>query len=128
MPLKNPPSLAVCLLSVIFMGLGGLFVAAPAPAAVIYGLPTSDAAALFYVRAIGFRDLALASYLLGLTLTRQHRALAIVLAATLLIPVGDLALLASSGAGRPIHYLLHGASLLCFAGLALWLRRVPPAR
>jgi hypothetical protein len=119
--------LAVCLLSGVFLVLGALFIAAPAPAAAFYGLPSRDPAALFYVRAIGFRDLALATYLLGLTSAKQHQALAIVLAATILIPVGDVALLASSDAGRTIHYLLHGASLLCFAGLALWTRRVSPA-
>ena len=126
MSLKHSPALALFVLSGVFLLLGGLFVAAPVPAAAFYGLPTGDPAALFYVRAIGFRDLALAAYLLGLTYARQRRALTIVLGTTLLIPIGDLALLASSSAGRPIHYLLHGASLLCFAGLALWSRRAPP--
>jgi hypothetical protein len=125
--MRHAPALAVCLLSGVFLVLGALFITAPAPAAAFYGLPSRDPAALFYVRAIGFRDLALATYLLGLTLAKQHRALAIVLAATILIPVGDVALLASSDAGRPIHYLLHGASLLCFVGLALWTRRASPA-
>jgi hypothetical protein len=126
-PLKDPLTLTVCLLSSVFLALGGLFVAAPMPAAEFFGLPTRDPAPIFYVRAIGFRDLALAVYLLGLALSGQRRALAIVLAGTLIIPIGDLALLASSGAGRPIHYLLHGASLLCFAGLALWSRPAPRA-
>jgi hypothetical protein len=125
-PLRDPLALTVCLLSSVFLVLGGLFVAAPTPAAAFFGLPTHDAAALFYVRAIGFRDLALAIYLLGLALSGQRRALTIVLAGTLIIPIGDLALLASSGTARPIHYLLHGASLLCFAGLALWSRSASP--
>jgi hypothetical protein len=125
--LSPPLTLTVCLLSGVFLVLGALFVAAPVPAAAFYGLPTRDPVSLFYVRAIGFRDLALAAYLLGLAFSGQRRALTIVLAGTLVIPIGDLALLASSGGGRPIHYLLHGASLLCFAGLALWSRREPPA-
>lgn len=125
--MSHAPALAICLLSGVFLVLGALFIAAPAAAAAFYGLPSREPAALFFVRAIGLRDLALATYLLGLTLAKQRRALAIVLAATILIPVGDVALLASFGAGWPIHYLLHGASLLCFAGLALWTSRASPA-
>lgn len=124
MVLKEPASLVVCLLALVFLMLGGLFVATPAPAAWIYGLPSRDPAALFYVRAIGFRDIALAAYLLGLTLTRQRRALSIVLTVTLIIPTGDLLLLVSSGAGGATSYLLHGASLLCFSALALRTRQV----
>jgi hypothetical protein len=122
------PALAVCLLSGVFLVLGGLFVAMPVPAASFYGLPTRDPTAMFYVRAIGFRDLALACYLLGLALTGRLRALALVLIVTLIIPIGDLLLLASAGTGRRVHYLLHGASLLCFAGLALWIRRAASAQ
>lgn len=128
MAMRGLLTLSVGALSGVFLLLGGLFVAAPVPAGAVYGLPTTDEAALFYVRAIGFRDLALAAYLIGLTLTRQHRALTAVLGATVLIPLGDLALLVSFGAGRPINYLLHGFSLLAFAALALgahWLRRAP---
>lgn len=124
MVLKKPLSLGVCLLALVFLMLGGLFVAMPAPAAWIYGLPSRDPAALFYVRAIGFRDVALAAYLLGLTLAGQRRALSVVLTVTLIIPIGDLLLLASSGAGGATSYLLHGASFLSFSGLALWMR--PP--
>lgn len=123
MTMHQPVTLAIWLLSGAFLMLGGLFVAAPAVAAAFYGLPTLDRSALLYVRAIGFRDLALAAYLIGLTLAGQRHALAIVLTCTLIIPVGDLLLLLASGAGRPVHYLLHGASLLCFAGMALWTRR-----
>ncbi len=121
-------ALTAFLLSGVFLALGALFVAAPEPAAAFYGLTTHDRSALFYVRAIGFRDLALAVYLIGLTLAGQRHALTIVLTGTLIIPAGDMLLLASSGAGRPVHYLLHGASLLCFAGLALWSRRAGPAQ
>jgi hypothetical protein len=113
----------VILLACVFAALGGVFVMLPVPGATFYGLSTRDPTALFYVRAIGFRDLAVAAYLLGLTLARHWRALSILSAATLVIPTGDLLLLASSQAGRPVHYVLHGASLLCFAGIALWARR-----
>ena len=65
---RQPLRLVVCLLALVFLMLGVLFVVMPAPAAWIYGLPSHDPTALFYVRAIGFRDLALAAYLLGLAL------------------------------------------------------------
>jgi hypothetical protein len=120
---RQPLILVVCLLAGVFLILGGLFVAMPDVAAAIYGLPSRGPAALLYVRAIGFRDLALAGYLLGLALTGQRQALFVVLTATVVIPIGDLLLLASTGDGRPVHYLLHGASLLCFAGLAFWSRQ-----
>ena len=128
MSLTRSMVLATCLLAGVFAALGALFVTKPALAAGFYGLPADDPTALLYVRAVGLRDLALAAYLLGLTLAGQRRALSIVFIGTLVIPIGDILLLASSDAGRTVHYLLHGASLLCFAGLALWTRqpmRVP---
>jgi hypothetical protein len=115
--------ITITLLACAFAGLGVLFVFAPAPAAMFYGIDAGSSSGLFYVRAVGFRDLALASYLFGLTLARQFRALSIVMLSTLLIPAGDILLLAASGRAQPIHYLLHAASFLCFAGLAWCARR-----
>jgi len=114
-------------LSGLFLLLGGLFVLAPGAGAAFYGLDTGAPSALFYVRAIGFRDAALALYLFGLALAGLRRALVIVLSGTLIIPLGDLMLLAGSGAGEAVHYLLHGGSLICFAVLA-WCSRVPARR
>jgi hypothetical protein len=119
---KRAFEMMLCLLSAVFFLIGVVFLASPGPAAAFYGVPSHDREALLYVRAVGLRDLALASYLLGLTLKGQHRALSIVLAGTILIPVGDILLLASAG-GQAAHYLLHGASALCFAALALWSHR-----
>lgn len=123
--LTRPLALSICLLSGVFLVLGGVFLAAPRWAAGFYGLPTSHAGALSYVRAVGLRDLALAAYLLGLVAAGQRHAIFIVLLATLVIPMGDIVLLASSGAGRPVHFLLHITSLMCFAALALWSRASP---
>jgi len=108
----------VFLLSALFLLLGGLCLLAPTSAASFYGLESDDPSALFYVRAIGLRDAALALYLFGLALAGLRRALAVVALGTLIIPAGDMALLAISGAGEPVHYLLHAASFLCFAVLA----------
>lgn len=123
MPCKQPLTIAPCLLSGLFIALAALFVARPEEAAIVYGLRARDPAALFYVRAIGLRDLAPAVYILGLTLARQWRALSVVMTGTLVNPIGDMLLLAWSKAGQPVHYLLHGLSLLSFAGLAFWVRR-----
>jgi len=120
MPHTSPVPIVVALVAGIFLFLGAMFVAYSRAAADFYGIASHDRAALFYVRAIGFRDLALAAYLLGLSALGGRRALAIVLAATIVIPMGDIALLILSGTARAIHFILHGASLLCFAGLALW--------
>ena len=111
---------AVLLLSVIFCGLAVLFLVSPNMGACIYGFPATAPEALFFVRAIATRDLALAAYLAGLALGGSRRALTILLALTVIIPLGDLALLASAGTGGLVHYLLHGSSLLCFACLAAW--------
>jgi hypothetical protein len=85
-----------------------------------------DGAALLYVRAIGLRDLALASYIAGLTVGRHRRALAILLTLTTMIPAGDLFLLGTMGSGSAVHYLLHSVSLAGFAGLAWWVRNPTP--
>jgi len=124
--LREPLAWASLLLAALFFCLAVLFVLAPAPAAAFFGLATNEPSALTFVRAVGLRDLALASYLAGLTLAGDRRSLTILLAATVVIPVGDMLLLALAGAGTPAHFLLHAASLLCFAALAWWARRSRP--
>jgi hypothetical protein len=114
----DPLTAAAVLLSGVFLLLGGLFVFAPGAGAALYGLEARADSALFYVRVVGVRDMALAIYLSGLAVAGLWRALRVVALGTMVIPVGDMLLLAASGAGGPVHYLLHGASLLCFASLA----------
>jgi hypothetical protein len=111
------------MLACVFAALGVLFVCAPAPAASVYGIDAGSSSGLVYIRAVGLRDLAPAAYLFGLTLARKFRALFIVMVATLIIPAGDMLLLDASGRARTVHYLLHTASFLCFAGMAWWARR-----
>jgi hypothetical protein len=123
--LPEPLRWTVFAFSGLFLLLGAGFLLAPGPGAAFYGLETSSPSALFYVRAIGVRDAALALYLFGLAWAGLRRALMIVTLGTLIIPLGDILLLASSGSGKPGHYLLHAASLFCFAALAWWSR---PAR
>ena len=89
---------------------------------VLPGAPEASAQA--YVRAIGFRDIALALYIAALTLFSTRRALCLVLGLTVLIPVCDLALLtALRGFSSPAHLALHAVSAVCFAALAVWVAR-----
>ncbi|CAM3148753.1 MULTISPECIES: DUF4267 domain-containing protein [Sphingomonas] len=111
-------------LAAVFLLLGGLFVCAPEAGAAIYGVPGNDRSALIYVRAVAIRDLALSAYLIGLARAENIRALTILCAATIVIPIGDMALLMLSGTGGAPHYFLHMSSLLCFAATALWGHRL----
>lgn len=107
-----------------FSAIAALFVAAPTLGAAVFGIPAPEAAAQAYVRALGLRDLALGLYLLGLVLFSSRRAVGVVLAATVVIPVGDVLLvLGREGLSSPGHLLLHGLSAACVAAVALWLLR-----
>jgi len=114
---------AVFALAGLFLLLSALFVFAPHAGAELYGREAQDSSGLFYVRAIGLRDAALALYLVGVVIAGSRRALTAVALGTLTIPAGDLLLLANSEEARWPHYLLHIASLLCFALLAWWASR-----
>jgi len=109
-----------------FVGLGILFVAAPRLGAGLFGLPPPEGPALAYLVAIGLRDLAFGLYIAILSRRAAWPLLGMVLAATLVIPLGDLLILAAvRGLESPAHLLLHGASGLVLAGTALWLLRQP---
>ena len=103
--------------------LGLVLIASPRLGAAIFGIPTEDTG-LRYVAALGVRDVAFGLYVAALALFASRRAVAIVLALTVLIPAGDIAiLLAERGLSAPGHLLLHGLSGLYMAGAALWTLR-----
>lgn len=106
--------------SSLFVAVGLLFVCAPEQAAALFGLPTAVSAEHVYIRAVGLRDIALAGYLALLTLCASARAVLIVLLVTLIIPAGDLMLVAAVSGGKASHMALHLASAIMFAGLATW--------
>jgi hypothetical protein len=113
----------VLLLAAAFLAIGILFIAAPRPSAVLFGIP-AEGPAEPYIRAIGFRDLALALYLAGLTLLSTKRAVATVLGASVLIPICDIALVVlTTGLSSPGSFALHAAGGTALAILALWMRR-----
>ena len=121
-PLSAAMTAILLLTSAVFFLLGGLFILVPIAGGVVYGLEAHTASGLFYIRAIGLRDLAVAGYIVGLTVVGQRPALAILLALTTVIPAGDLLLLGLGGTAAVLNYVLHAISLIVFALLALWVR------
>lgn len=120
-PSRLMKNLVVLGMAGAFLLLGALFALAPRWGAMIFGVTAPEGEGLAYVRAIGFRDMALGLYILGLRLWATRRALGIVLGLTVLIPVLDLALLlVVKGLSSPWHLALHGASAVCFTAVAIW--------
>lgn len=117
------PVWAALLLGAVFLLIGICFVVAPRLGATIFGIAAEDAVALAYVRAIGFRDLALALYIFGLSAFSRRRALSTVLAASLVIPVCDITLVLSIAGWSSVGQLLiHLAGAVALASVSLWLR------
>ncbi len=123
---SDPRLWVVLAMALVFLTLGGLFLAAPALGALIYGVPEPEGAGRTYLRAIGARDAALAIHLAGLGLFSTRRAVAIVLAGSLVIPACDLALILSAGTAAWWQVALHGVSAGVLAVIALWM--LAPAR
>ncbi len=111
---------AVMALAAVFVALGILFLAAPRLGAAIFGVPAPEGEALVYLPVIGLRDLAFGLYLAALALTAGRRAVGIVLAITVLIPLGDMILLGLTRGLAP-QLALHALSGLAVGGVALWL-------
>jgi hypothetical protein len=114
--LRDPATWPALALALGLAALGLLFLAAPRWGAAIFGLPPPEGEALAYVAVIGLRDLAFGFYLLGLLWRGDRAGAALVLAVTLLIPLGDMAiLLAVRGMAAGWHLLPHAASAAAVA-------------
>lgn len=101
------------------LALGVGFTAKPKLGAAVFGLPRDEDAALPYVRALGFRDVALAGALAALALKASPRALGLLCGASALIPLSDLALVGSRrGKDAAVSLGLHGLSAGVLTGLA----------
>jgi hypothetical protein len=118
-----PRMWGVMVLSAVFLCLGGLFIASPASGAAIFGIPAPNGVSAGYLRAIGFRDVALALYLVGLACFSTRRAVCLVLGASVFIPVCDVILVWSSGTAAPWQIALHVVSGGSLALVALWVSR-----
>jgi hypothetical protein len=122
LPNHAPSRWLVRTLGLGFAGLGLLFLVAPRPGAALFGLAAPEGEGFGYLPAIGLRDLAFGVYLLILSFTATLRILGLIFAATLVIPTGDLIVVASArGSGAILNLLLHGVSALVMAGASLWL-------
>jgi hypothetical protein len=110
-------------LSAVFLCPGGLFIASPASGAAIFGIPAPNGVSAGYLRAIGFRDVALALYLVGLACFSTRRAVSLVLGASVFIPVCDVILVWSSGTAAPWQIALHVVSGGSLALVAVWISR-----
>ncbi|WP_165982337.1 DUF4267 domain-containing protein [Dankookia rubra] len=114
---RDPTTWPALALALALAALGLVFIAAPGWGAAIFGLPPPEGAALAYIPVVGLRDLAFAGYLLGLVWRGDRDAAALVLAVTLLIPLGDMTiLLAARGPDAGWHLLPHAASAAAVAG------------
>ncbi|MFC7607323.1 DUF4267 domain-containing protein [Teichococcus aestuarii] len=107
----------VLALAGVFLLLGALFLAAPGVGAALFGLPAPGAEALAWVRTVALRDPALGLYLAGLWWLGSRRGLGVVLAATVVIPLGDMLMVFLWHGGATPWLLPHAASALATAGL-----------
>ncbi|GJE48706.1 hypothetical protein GOFOIKOB_1738 [Methylobacterium tardum] len=103
-------------LAAVFLCLGGLFIVSPSAGAAIFGIPAPSGVPAGYLRAIGFRDVALALYLAGLACFSTRRAVCLVLMASVFIPFCDVILVWMSDSATFWQIALHGVS---GAGLVL---------
>ena len=122
LPGDAPSTWLVRLLAAVFLGLGFLFILAPRAGASLFGLPAPEGASFGYLPAIGLRDLAFGLYLLILSFTATRRVLGLIFAATVIIPVGDVVIVAMERGFEAVpNLLLHGLSAAAMAGASLWL-------
>ena len=122
--MSEPSTWLVLLLSGIFVLLGFVFLAAPRSGAALFGIPAPEGASLAYLPAIGLRDLAFGLYLLALSCLSTKRTLGVIFGVTLLIPVGDIVIVAAErGLSAPFPLLLHGVSAAVMAATSIWLLR-----
>lgn len=120
----SEPSFWVVLgLSAVYLCLSGLFIVAPTTGASIFGIPAPGNVGDAYLRAIGFRDAALALYLAGLACFSSRRAVGIILGATILIPVCDVALVLSVCTAAWWQIGLHALNGVFLIVMAVWVLR-----
>lgn len=122
LPFREPTTWLVLALSGMFVLLGLLFVLAPQAGAALFGIRPTEDAGLSYVSAIGLRDLALGLYLFALARLSTRQSVGAILGITVLIPIGDVAIVwMERGLESPAHLLLHAGSAVLMAASAAWL-------
>ncbi|WP_238178971.1 DUF4267 domain-containing protein [Methylobacterium oxalidis] len=91
----------------------------------MFGIPAPSGVSVGYLRAIGFRDVALALYLGSLALFSTRRAVCLVLGASVFIPVCDVILVWTLGSAAAWQIALHVLSGVMLALIAAWVSRRP---
>lgn len=120
---NQAPVWAALLLGAAFLLLGLGFCIAPERGAWLFGIEAADRTALAYVRALGFRDIALSFYIFGLLPLGARGGLSVVLATSIIIPACDIALVAAlTGTTSAGSLMLHLAAAFVLLAVALWLR------
>ena len=115
--LARPSALGARVLAAGLLGMGALFSAAPGLASRVFGLPAGREAHP-YVRALAFRDFAVAAALAAASRgpAGHLRALA---ASVAFIPIADAAMVASKRGSRASPSIaLHGISALALLAVA----------
>ncbi|SCY54613.1 protein of unknown function [Microvirga guangxiensis] len=91
----------------------------------MFGLSAPEGEGFGYLPAIGLRDLAFGLYLLILSFTSTPRVIGLIFAATLVIPIGDVIIVAvARGTDAILNLLLHGASAAVMAAGSIWFLRL----
>ena len=104
------------------MLIGLVLIVTPRTGAAIFGVPAPEGRGAAYLPALGLRDIAFGLYVLALALFSTRRAVGLVLGITVLIPIGDIAIVAADrGLSSPGHLLLHAASGVYMAAASLWM-------
>jgi Domain of unknown function (DUF4267) len=119
---------AVVLTAFLLLGLSVLAVRGlidPQPASARFGAPVSDAAGVLFYRVYLSRNLVLAVSGAAFLLTRQWRALAILLTVAAALPVFDMSVLSLNGITPPALHPL-ALALLGVAAILLWRRAIRP--
>ena len=108
-------------IGLVFIGV--VFVLRPDWGAAIFGVPAPPGSEPYLI-AIGLRDIAFGFYILALALFSSRQAVGLVLALTVLIPLGDILIVAHQrGLSAPGHLMLHAASGIYMTAAALWMLR-----
>lgn len=125
--LSRPSTWAAILLGATFLAIGAAFMSAPGFGAWLFGIYTEGPIALAYVRALGFRDVALALYIFGLLAFGTARTLSLVLACSLVIPALDVILVwHQAGNAALVQIAVHLAGAFALLTVAAWLRSDAP--
>ena len=124
MPINRLSTWIVLFPAIALVLIGLVLIVAPRTGAAIFGVPAPEGRPLAYLPALGLRDVAFALYILALALFATRRAVGLVLGVTVLIPVGDIAIVvADRGLSSPGHLALHAASGLYMAAASYWVLR-----